>query len=483
MNFETRKIRKHIEKPKPLKGLSKNHIRIHLPIFASLLILLLLAIGTVKALSSVDFTLFLKVAGEDLLTDNYNNTNFLVLGTGGKEHEGGNLTDTILVASINHDNKMVTMVSIPRDMWVKDTLIGNRRINELYYWARMHFDSSTQGLEHMKGKVEEIVGMPIHYYVKIDFQGFKDLVDAIGGIDVNVSETINDPYYPKDGTFLYEPFYLAAGQHHMNGDVALKYARSRKTTSDFDRADRQQQIIYAIKEKALQTEVILSTEKIKALLNALKQNIETNIKVKEILTMGSFAGDFKEENITHRLIHDDPTQCGGFLYTPERQYYNGQFVLIPAGGYEYVHRYASLNFNFPLVGKEDLRIHLLNGSKRGGVAGETKMILQRHCFTVNRYGNAKSQDLTKTTYYYRDAENRPESLTFLQTMIPGEETTIIPEEYQEYMLETDIIIELGDDYISSKNYIEDPFIYLFSAPAAATPAATETTTTTETVSE
>ena len=141
------------------------------------------------------------------------------------------------------------------------------------------------------------MGIPIHYWVKIDFDGFKDLVDAIGGIDINVEKAIYDPNYPKDGTYLYEPFSISAGQQHLDGNTSLKYARSRYTTSDFDRADRQQQIIYAIKEKALQTETILNREKISQILESLKNNIETNITIKELLTLGSLAGDYSSDKI------------------------------------------------------------------------------------------------------------------------------------------------------------------------------------------
>lgn len=486
MEFERKKIRNKIKIAKPKTQKNGKKITISIPIVIALAAIIVLGIGITKALKSIDFTLFLKVAGEELQQDAFGHTNFLLLGTGGKEHEGGNLTDTIIVASLDHEQKLVTMLSIPRDLYVKDELLGSSKINESYFRAKTHFGSSAQGLEHMKTKVEEIVGVPIHYWVKVDFQGFTEFVDAIGGVDINVKEAIYDPYYPKDGTFLYEPFSISAGEQHLDGATALKYARSRKTTSDFDRAERQQEIIFAIKEQALNSKIIFDSEKISNILSALTENIETNIKVKEILTLGSMVNEYGKDQISHRLIHDDPTQCGGFLYTPSREFYNGQFVLIPAGGFEFLHLYADLNFNTPQISLDNSKIHILNGTKTGGVAGEAKQILKRFCFDITRFGNASNQEVTQTTYYYqpqRDEDGeiidkKPEALYFLTNLIPGNISTEIPQEYieQGYFNEANIILEIGSDYVNSNNYIDDPF---YSLPALYTPppaATTETTT-------
>ncbi|MDA1060300.1 MAG: LCP family protein [bacterium] len=478
MNFKKKKIRKNLPKENNEipKKISRRKISLSVSLLASLIVIFLLFIGITEAVRNINFTVFLKIAGEKLQTDAYNHTNFLVLGTGGKNHEGGDLTDTIIVASLDDENKLLTLVSIPRDMYVKDEIIGNSRINEVYYNAKNYYGSNTEGLNDMKDKVENMMGIPIHYWVKLDFDGFKELIDALGGIDVYVEKSIYDPYYPKDGTFLYEPFSISEGQHHLDGEVALKYARSRKTTSDFDRANRQQQIIYAVKEKALQTEIIFSRDKITEILNTLKSNIETNITVKEILTLGSMAEDYSQDQISHKLIHDDPTQCGGFLYTPAREFYNGMFILLPAGGFEFIHRYSDLNFNLPTIATEKAKIHILNGTGTGGIAGETKQVLKRFCFDIVKFGNAKSSDISETTYYYKqkydedgeEIKSRPNALNFLQKLIPGKESTDLPKEYFEkgYLEFADIVIEIGSDYGNSKNYVSDPFYYLPQTKAA-----------------
>jgi LCP family protein required for cell wall assembly len=467
MDFKTSKIRKHKLKEDVKKIGRKKSLHVSLPLAFGLAIIVVLAFAILKTVSSIDFTVLLKAAGNELETDAYGHTNFLILGNGGKDHEGSDLTDTIIVASIDPDSKLVTMISIPRDLYVEDLKVGSSKINEVYYNAKNSLGSSVEGIEHLKSKLETITGIPIHYWVRVNFDGFKDLVDALGGVDINVEESIYDPFYPKDGTIFYEPFSISVGQHHLDGETALKYARSRKTTSDFDRADRQQQIIYAIKEKALSTNIVLETAKINNVLATLSKNIETNITAKEILTLGSVATEYSTEQISHGLIHDDPNQCGGLLYNPSWELYGGLFVLIPAGGEKFIHLYSDLHFNTPESAQESTQITILNGSDRAGAAAETKQILRRFCFDVTKFGNAKSKDLTETTYYYREGF-RPESLVFLQKIIPGKEVTTIPIEYEElgYLNQSQLIIEIGSDYSNSTQYLEDDFYYILLQQAA-----------------
>jgi LCP family protein required for cell wall assembly len=451
-----------------------------------LAIIIFLSIGIVKAFKGIDFSGFLSLAGTELQKDPQGHTNFLIMGIGGGVHDGADLTDSIIVASLDPDTNALTMLSIPRDLYVKDDLLYDSRINEVYSKAKEHFGSSAQGLEYAKNKIEELLGVPIHYWIKVDFQGFKQLIDAIGGVDVVVTEDLNDPFYPKDGTYLYDPFNITKGPHHLDGENALKYARSRETTSDFDRARRQQQIIFAIKEKTLSTGTLLDKGKIQNILDVLKSNIETNITVKEILTLGGIAPSLSQDKIVHRLIHDDPGLCGGLLYTPNREDYNGMFILITAGGPEYLYRYVDLNFNFADINPETTTIQILNGTPRVGVAAETKQVLRRYCFDIVRFGNASTKALTQTTYYYRqktDANGniikaRPKALDYLEKLIPGKESTEIPVQYSDSTAE--IILEIGSDYTTSDKYIEDPFYALplsetqLSAQARAAGATTDT---------
>jgi len=499
MEFETRKIR---TKPSIKDRLSSKissatagkKIKINLPILIAITVILVLCVGIAKAITSIDMSVILKIAGTDLKEDSYGHTNFLLLGSGGLKHDGGTLTDTMIVASLDNENKTVTMLSIPRDLWMKDNVVGNSKINEVYLNAKDHYEyinkipprtedlkSNQQAMEHLRTKIEEILGIPIHYYVSVNFDAFTDIIDAVGGVDINVEKALYDPLYPKGETTGYETFSMAAGPQHLDGKTALKYARSRETTSDFDRSKRQQQIIMAIKESALKANILFSKEKIENILNIIKANINTNITIEEILTLGSIAKDYSKDSIITRLMHDDPARCGGFLYTPERSYYGGAFVLVPAGGFDILHKYADLIFGFTAISKENAKIQILNGTPRAGVAGETKQILQRFCFNMSRFGNAEKKDVTQTTYYYRQKfdekgkaiASRPLTLDFLKKLVQGKEVEGIPQKYIDAgYTDSDIILELGTDYTSSPKYMEDPF---YSLPML-TPKATPTTT-------
>ncbi len=450
----------------------------------SVLIILFLVFSIYKTIKSFNFNWALSLLSQDLPEDNFGHTNFLLLGTGGKDHDGPDLTDTMIVASISQETGSVTMLSIPRDLYAEDKRY-NSRVNQVYSNLKSAGKSDDQALEETKSLIEGIVGMPLHYYVKIDFQALVDTVDILGGVDVYLDTTINDPLYPKDGTLGYEPFYLEAGQHHLDGATALKYARSRHDSSDFGRSQRQQRLIFAIKEKALSTGIIGSVSKINDLMETLANNIQTNITADEVLQLASMANQFTKDNFKTYLMHDDPSRCGGFLYTPEQALFGGAFVLLPAGGQKYLNSYTNLMFEDPKVLNSPYSLQILNGTKQNYLSAITKVILNRYCFNVVRFGNAQSQKIETTTYFVKtltpetfkdsDMENY---IKKLQNFIPGTISFSIPEKYltETYISEADIILEIGADYLPVS--LKDPFDALVSIqkPAETTEEAPSTET-------
>lgn len=153
MNFQTRKIRP--EKPKreePIAKESSGKTRVSIGIFSSLIIIVLIIIGIFKAIASIDVGVILKVAGSDVKTDSYGHTNFLLLGNGGGTHDGADLTDTIMIASLDHEQGLITMVSIPRDLYIDNPEIGSGRINQIYYNAKVHYGSPLRAVEALKKK-------------------------------------------------------------------------------------------------------------------------------------------------------------------------------------------------------------------------------------------------------------------------------------------------------------------------------------------
>jgi len=174
--------------------------------------------------------------------------NFLFLGIPGQEYAAPWLTDTIIVGSFNSNNGKVSLVSIPRDLIIKIPESENiTKINSLYSLGKTF--SPLEPIKFIKEKITEITGLPIDYYVLIDVLGLERFIDSVGGVNIIVSKDISDPRFPG-ANYSYEPFYLTAGFHNLNGHEAVRFARSRNSLrGDFDRIQRQRQLIQALKNQ------------------------------------------------------------------------------------------------------------------------------------------------------------------------------------------------------------------------------------------
>ncbi len=295
-------------------------------------------------------------------------TNILLLGTGGAGHQGGDLTDTIMVLSIDSKNKDAALISIPRDFWV-DSL--GMKVNAVYAVANgsNHKDNRLAGAKTVVG---EILGIPIHYGLRIDFAGFEKIIDAIGGIEVMVERSFDDYHYPiagkendncgyrliteetTEGTVSFyvdangqrvpagvnvyacrfEHIHFEQGLTHMDGSTALKFVRSRMGTnnegSDFARAARQQKVLAAVKDKVFSTQTLLNPQRVMAIGSTLGASLDTDITSEEIFSFFKIARQFDQVNL-RSLVLDD-TGPNSLLVNPPPNDYNGQWVLIPRDG-------------------------------------------------------------------------------------------------------------------------------------------------------
>lgn len=231
---------------------------------------------------------FVFTPGKKILSIN-GRTNILVLGKAGGEHEAPDLTDAIVFVSVSHVGGGITLVSLPRDIWIPAI---RAKLNSAYYWGNQKEEGG--GLILAKSAVEEIVGQPVHYGLVIDFSGFKSAVTVLGGIEVEVERAFIDERYPiagketdecdgdKDFKCRYETIRFAAGLQYMDGETALKFVRSRNAEgdegTDIARAARQQRVILAIKNKVLSAEILLSPKKLSSLLRVARNSIETDIE-------------------------------------------------------------------------------------------------------------------------------------------------------------------------------------------------------------
>lgn len=388
MNFQSFKVPKNkkVTQPKPKK-------QIRYKLIAIILILVPATIFAFKA--ELPQTAIKKAVvnnlSKDLQKDQLGYTNFLIMGTGGEGHDGKDLTDTLLIASINPSTSSSILTSIPRDLYVSHDEIISQRINSVYANQKYQstHDEAAQVLEDI---IEEITNIDIHYNIKVDFQALVEIVDELGGVTIDNQESIYDPEYPGPN-YTFQTFSLAKGIQKIDGDTALKFARSRKSTSDFDRSRRQQQLIYAIKDTALEQNLTNNPTKITSIYRSVSEHVETNLQLGEIITLAKLAQEFPIEGLVNLPIHDDPNMQGGFLYNPPRSEYADSYVLIPADETNsQIHTYFSLYRKYPFAMEADVELNLLNGTEINGFAGSVKQNLKRFGFIVDNTSNADRND-------------------------------------------------------------------------------------------
>lgn len=254
---------------------------------------------------------------------NYNYINILLLGNGGANHPGGALCDVIQVLLINTKTKKALIVSVPRDLFV--VISGSKyKINEMYFRG----EAQGKGMGGAKSKeiVAEFLGIPIHYYLKIDFAGFKKIVDALGGINVKVDKGISDSVWG---------YRISPGPHHFNGSQALDYVRSRYSTSDFDRSERQQKALVAMRDKALSTEFLADPKKISEVITTLANNFRTDVTPEEMIKLMYLARDIPDENISDYVFS---TGADDLLYSTITR--GGAYGIFPVGdNYDKIHQF------------------------------------------------------------------------------------------------------------------------------------------------
>jgi LCP family protein required for cell wall assembly len=252
-------------------------------------------------------------------------TNILILGIGGGVHEGADLTDTIMVLSLDNVKKTAALISVPRDIW-SDTL--KDKVNTAYHYG---------GLILSKVVMEDVVGIPIQYALVVDFSGFQKVIDEVGGIDVNVPTAFTDTEYPcENASCVYETVHFDAGREHMDGVRALIYARSRNAEgeegSDFARSRRQQVIMVALKDRFTHPTEWVSLPRLGALPKLLNDATDMDMNIARILTVGKrFAAGSQDE--IKKIAFDQ------LLENPPTYLYNNLYVLVPQTNWEDIHEY------------------------------------------------------------------------------------------------------------------------------------------------
>ncbi len=340
--------------------------------------------------------------------------NILLLGVDLRcEEEGPTHSDTIIVATIDPLSQTMSMLSLPRDLWVEIPDYGVSRINQAYFWGQAD-EYPGGGPQLALETVEAFLGVPIDYYVAVDFQAVIDFVDLMGGVVIEVPERIDDPTYP-DNCYGYDPFTIEAGQQRLDGITALKYARTRATFGgDVDRAGRQQQVINAVRHQATQLDnlpqLLFSAPQ---LWQSYQSHVTTNLSFDEALQLANLVRSMPSENIRNVVLD--------YSYVYNDTTFDGQQVLVPVR--EKIRVLRDEVFAPPVVPTpaiealptaitvEDARVAIFNGTPTFGLAAETQTFLLSQDVNVTEVGNADSA--TYSTTQIIDYGSHPGTVQYL----------------------------------------------------------------------
>jgi len=386
--------------------------------------------------------------------------NILLLGMGGEGHDGAYLTDTIMLASFQPSTKRVSMISIPRDLVAP--VSGWRKINSVNAYAEQKNPGS--GGPATTQAISELLQIPIDYYIRADFNGFVNIIDELGGIDVNVENVLDDYTYPAYGQednpnyyARFEHLHFDKGWQTMNGARALKYARSRHASSlegsDFARAKRQQLVLEAIKEKLLSSRTLLNPVMITKLVNQFNKNISTNLNTWEVLRLWELFKDVNRSQIINKVLSDAPD---GLLVSGKGE--DGAYILTPrSGNFSDVRNMVRDIFlvegetqpkEETVTIKDNSSVMILNGTWISGLASNTASSLGQSKFTILKTGNAPTRDHEQSVIYDLSAGAKPDSLTALKKITGAAQSYDSPDWIRDYQASgtlPDFILILGTD--------------------------------------
>ncbi len=371
-------------------------------------------------------------------------TNILLLGTDRRAVETGpSRTDTMIVVTIDPQTKSAAMLSIPRDLWVSIPGYSEGRINTAHFLG----DSDGYpggGPALAKTTVQYALGIPIHYFVRINFEGFEKLVDAIGGITIDVEEAIHDEEYP-DSNFGYMTVDIPAGVQLMDGQTALQYARARHGSSDFLRARRQQEVLKAIRDKVLGLDIPLT--RIPEMLRLAGDSVQTDLSLREMYELAKVGREISLENIKTAVIDESltspqTTPDGAMVLIPNRalirdmvkELFGGPTPTSVAGMSE--EQIAAL---------ESARIEVQNGTQTAGLAQRTAEYLKDLGYTVVSFSNADRSDYISSVIVDYSGKTNTVSLLAQRFNVVAENVR------QQTGIESDVDIRLilGQDYALS----------------------------------
>jgi LCP family protein required for cell wall assembly len=331
--------------------------------------------------------------------------NILMLGIGGETHKGGDLTDTIMIASVDPVNNQAILFSVPRDLWVKmpNNYFSNyQKINAAYESGKYKYigrqDTSNTnakaieaGFAAVDSTVERVMGVPIHYNVLVNFRAFSQAIDTVGGVTIDAPEQLYDPTMAWENGW--SPILAKKGINNFNGKQALNYVRSRETSSDFARGQRQRAVMLALKDKVMNAGTLANPVKINSLMSAFGDNVKTDISLGDMQRMVQIAQKIPSNQVQSVGLTENGNN---FLTTGN---INGMSVVQPRAGledYTAIQAFVRSKLKDGYIAQENASIAVLNGTFTPGLASTKAEELKSYGYNIGTVANAPTDDYDKT---------------------------------------------------------------------------------------
>ncbi len=384
--------------------------------------------------------------------------NILVLGRGGDGHDGPDLTDTVILASIDPISKEAHLVSLPRDLYVRVPGQGSTKLNSVYALAKesalANVSKQTNeakqkaedaGFKAVEETIETTLGIPVHYHAMVDFTGFKKAIDTVGGVDLKAPADLSEQMRIDGKPYLLK---VRAGQQHFDGFKALAYARSRHTSprGDFDRAERQRLIIVALKAKILGAGTYSNPAKVSSLISTFGNHIQTNFSTQDLSRLYDLTKQISQPKIKSIGLVDPPYD---FLTTAN---VGGLSVVVPKAGtnnYQDVQSYLRNTLRDGFLKKENASVIVLNGTETAGLATSKADELKSFGYSVTQVDNAPTKNYPKTIIVNLRGETKKYTKHYLEKRLKVTAVTKLPDR-QIVPGKADFVIIVGNDQAASR---------------------------------
>lgn len=227
----------------------------------------------------------------------------LLLGVDSRSGGLISLTDTIMLLFLDEEAQQISLLSVPRDLYVMIPGHGRDRINTAVVHGAAGEDDLEAGIAILEKTLERTLNIEIDHHILVDFRAVVRSIDALGGINIYVPYTIDDPTYP-DMSGGFDPLFIPQGQHHFSGEMALKYARTRHQDNDFYRAQRQHQLLFAIREQVFNLGVTDLLESAPALYQQIRHGVFTDLNILQLVQLGQALSEVPADNIQTAVLDD-----------------------------------------------------------------------------------------------------------------------------------------------------------------------------------